>query len=295
MSSPRILHYVFKIGNRSETARFYRDVLGMKILRHEEFTEGCKAACNGPYDGTWSKSMVGYGPEDDHFVLELTYNYGLGSYTQGNSYQGINIESNSILDQARKADWVVEKDGSRVFLSAPDGYKFYIQQSEKDSTVTGISLSCSNLDRSVTYWTDLCGMTLKEHNPGKNAVLQYAAGQAYLELVQIEKAVDHASAGGRIAFSCPTQQLPEIERKMKENEETILTPLVRLDTPGKASVEVVILADPDGHEICFVGDEAFRELSQVDAKADSLLNEALAADKSNEWYAKKGKSKPSAS
>ena len=28
-------------------------------------------------------------------------------------------------------------------------------------------------------------------------------------------------------------------------------------------VQVVILADPDGQEICFVGDEAFRELSQV--------------------------------
>ena len=27
--------------------------------------------------------------------------------------------------------------------------------------------------------------------------------------------------------------------------------------------QVVILADPDGQEICFVGDEAFRELSQV--------------------------------
>ena len=30
---------------------------------------------------------------------------------------------------------------------------------------------------------------------------------------------------------------------------TVLTPRVRLDTPGKASVEVVILADPDGHEV----------------------------------------------
>ena len=29
----------------------------------------------------------------------------------------------------------------------------------------------------------------------------------------------------------------------------------------------------DGHEICYVGDEAFRELSQVDPKADSLLDE----------------------
>ena len=29
----------------------------------------------------------------------------------------------------------------------------------------------------------------------------------------------------------------------------------------------------DGHEICFVGDEAFRELSQVDSNADKLLDE----------------------
>ena len=32
----------------------------------------------------------------------------------------------------------------------------------------------------------------------------------------------------------------------------------------------------DGHEICFVGDEAFRELSQVDPNADKLLDEVCA-------------------
>jgi catechol 2,3-dioxygenase-like lactoylglutathione lyase family enzyme len=87
MSARRALHYVFKISNRNATAKFYRDVLGMKVLRHEEFSEGCKAACNGPYDGMWSKSMVGYGPEDNHFVVELTYNYGIKSYRKGNDYQ----------------------------------------------------------------------------------------------------------------------------------------------------------------------------------------------------------------
>ena len=69
--------------------------------------------------------------------------------------------------------------------------------------------------------------------------------------------------------------------------------------------QVVILADPDGQEICFVGDEAFRELSQVlrkafirlihlaqvDPEADKLLDAALAGDKSNEWFAKKGRAK----
>lgn len=39
-----------------------------------------------PYDGKWSKTMVGYGPEDDHFVAELTYNYGVGDYRLGNDF-----------------------------------------------------------------------------------------------------------------------------------------------------------------------------------------------------------------
>lgn len=43
----RALHYVFKIGDRKLSSKFYRDVLGMKILRHEEFADGCEAACNG--------------------------------------------------------------------------------------------------------------------------------------------------------------------------------------------------------------------------------------------------------
>ena len=30
--------------------------------------------------------MVGYGPEDNHFVIELTYNYGIGSYRMGNDF-----------------------------------------------------------------------------------------------------------------------------------------------------------------------------------------------------------------
>jgi len=31
--------------------------------------------------------MIGYGAEDNHFVLELTYNYGIGSYQLGNDFQ----------------------------------------------------------------------------------------------------------------------------------------------------------------------------------------------------------------
>ena len=50
-TTTRALHFVFKIANRTKSIDFYRNVLKMKCLRHEEFEEGCKAACNGPYDG----------------------------------------------------------------------------------------------------------------------------------------------------------------------------------------------------------------------------------------------------
>ena len=31
--------------------------------------------------------MVGYGPEDNHFVMELTYNYGMKEYKRGNDFK----------------------------------------------------------------------------------------------------------------------------------------------------------------------------------------------------------------
>ena len=40
-----------------------------------------------PYDGKWSKSMVGYGAEESHFVVELTYNYGIKHYEKGNDFK----------------------------------------------------------------------------------------------------------------------------------------------------------------------------------------------------------------
>lgn len=35
--------------------------------------------------------MVGYGPEDTHFVVELTYNYGITHYETGNDFIGLTV------------------------------------------------------------------------------------------------------------------------------------------------------------------------------------------------------------
>jgi len=82
----------------------------------------------------------------------------------------------------------------------------------------------------------------------RSFVLKYEDGQASLELVEVaEKAgarIDHAEAYGRIAFSCPSSQLPLIQKHVIEKGYQVLKPMVSLETAGKATVQVVILADP---------------------------------------------------
>jgi len=63
-------------------------------------------------------------------------------------------------------------------------------------------------------------------------------------LQEIDGPVDRGTAFGRAALGCSEAELPGIQSLMEEKKETILTPLVSLDTPGKATVQVVIVADP---------------------------------------------------
>lgn len=286
----RALHYVLKINNRSKAVEFYKNVLGMKILRHEEFEEGCKASCNGPYDGKWSKTMIGFGPEDNHFVLELTYNYGIGSYAHGNDFVGIHIHSPEAYERVMSDPKAQKtKNEDIVAVTDPAGYQFFIhnEKSNNFDPVRQLELASSDMKRSIDYWSNKCGMRLLESSDNY-ALLTFAEGQCQLKLSLADKPIDRGQAFGRVAFACPREFLAPLQKKMEEAKETILTPLTSLDTPGKATVEVTILADPDGHEICFVGDEAFRSLSQVDSKGDELLSDAIAKDNSDKWFEKHG-------
>ncbi|CAN8003853.1 unnamed protein product [Ixodes hexagonus] len=303
--SRRALHFVFKVANRKETMKFYTDILGMKVLRHEEFEEGCRAACNGPYDLNWSKTMVGYGPEDNFFVMELTYNYGIGSYEKGNDFLGVVIRSDDIVQRAVRHSWPVEKEttganGPCDVVTAPGGYRFLVHSKGnpehplRRDPVEKIILASSDLARTTTYWNDILAMKLL-HSSEKRAVFAYAEDQCHLEFEFTSEPIRRGTAYGRVAFACPAAQLPAIQARVKQSGHQILTPLTRLDTPGKATVTVVILADPDGHEICFVDSESFLMLSAVDPKANELLSKAIEDDKSDEWFRDvAGGKKPSA-
>ena len=119
----RMLHTMLRVGNMERSIKFYTEVLGMKVLRHNDFP-----------DGKFTLAFIGYGAESDSTVLELTYNYGVESYDMGKAYGHIAIE----VDDARIACEAVKNAGGKVvreagpmmhgttviaFVEDPDGYK----------------------------------------------------------------------------------------------------------------------------------------------------------------------------
>lgn len=280
VKNARALHYVFKIGDRAANLRFFRDVLGMQVLRHEEFQEGCEAQCNGPYDNRWSKTMVGYGPESDFFAMELTYNYGVNSYELGNDFGGVTIKSKEALERAEQLKYPIAIENDVSTLVSPDGYKFFIlpESQPKDADpVCEVTLYVHDLERSKKYWHEILNMEVVCECEDAYS-FSYGEKQARLRLKKASEDIKRCQAYGRIAFSVPHDVQPGIQKKIKSIDGTILKPLITLETPGKATVRVVILADPDCHEICFVDDEGFRKLSEVDPESNDCIEKYIQKD-----------------
>ena len=125
----RILHTMLRVGDLEQSVNFYTKVLGMKLLRQQDYP-----------DGEFTLAFVGYGNEYDNSVLELTYNYGKTSYEMGSAYGHLALE----VDDAYKACELVKAAGGKVireagpmkhgtiviaFIEDPDGYKIeFIQK-----------------------------------------------------------------------------------------------------------------------------------------------------------------------
>lgn len=98
------------------------------------------------------------------------------------------------------------------------------------------------------------------------------------KILILDQPINRAAAYGRIAFAVPYAVQDSVDRRVADVKGTVLTPLITLDTPGKTTVRVIILADPDGHEICFVEEEGFTKLSAFDENGDADLDKFIKKD-----------------
>ncbi len=118
----RILHTMLRVGDLDRSVDFYTDVLGMKLLRRNEYP-----------DGKFTLAFIGYGDEQDEAVIELTYNWGQEKYDLGDGYGHIAIEVDDVYAAAenirQRGGEIMREPGPMnagttviAFVKDPDGY-----------------------------------------------------------------------------------------------------------------------------------------------------------------------------
>lgn len=124
MAQPRLLHTMLRVGNLDRALDFYVGMLGMTLLRQQDFLEG-----------RFTLAFVGFAPERTGAVIELTHNWDTASYEPGSAYGHIAIGVQDIraftAEAARRGADVVrapgplngDPDETIAFLVDPDGYR----------------------------------------------------------------------------------------------------------------------------------------------------------------------------
>jgi lactoylglutathione lyase len=124
----RVLHTMIRVGDLERSIGFYTEVLGMQLLRRQDYPEG-----------KFTLAFVGYGPESEQAVIELTYNYGVDKYDPGSGFGHVALE----VENAHRACEEIRQRGGRVvreagpmkhgtsviaFVEDPDGYRIELIQ-----------------------------------------------------------------------------------------------------------------------------------------------------------------------
>lgn len=118
----RLLHTMLRTGNLDRSIDFYTQILGMTLLRRQDYLEG-----------KFTLAFVGYGDEKANSVIELTYNWGVDNYEIGAGYGHIALE----VDDVYAACEAIRQKGGKIireagpmnagttiiaFVADPDGY-----------------------------------------------------------------------------------------------------------------------------------------------------------------------------
>ena len=118
----RILHTMLRVGDVDASVAFYTEVLGMHEIRRDY------------PEGRFTNVFVGYQPEAEGPVLELTHNWDRSRYDLGTGYGHIALAVDDVYaacERIRERGGKITREpgpmkhGTTVlaFVEDPDGYK----------------------------------------------------------------------------------------------------------------------------------------------------------------------------
>src|SRR5690625_1150631 len=126
----RILHTMIRVGDLQRSSDFYTEVLGMRLLRQNDYP-----------DGRFTLAFAGYQEESEGAVIELTHNWDPGSYGfgEGSGHSAIEVEDAyaACAKLKRKGGKAGREAGPMqhgttviAFVEDPDGYKIELIQAK---------------------------------------------------------------------------------------------------------------------------------------------------------------------
>uniref|UniRef100_A0A383WPL6 Glyoxalase I n=1 Tax=Tetradesmus obliquus TaxID=3088 RepID=A0A383WPL6_TETOB len=121
---------MLRVGDLQRSIDYFTKVMGMKLLRTRDVPEY-----------KYTLAFLGYGPEEDNCVLELTYNYGKTEYAKGNAYAQVALSTKDVYktaEQIRAAGGAISREpgpvpgiGTKIVATIdPDGYKWVFVDEE---------------------------------------------------------------------------------------------------------------------------------------------------------------------
>ncbi|XP_014516876.2 lactoylglutathione lyase GLX1 isoform X3 [Vigna radiata var. radiata] len=155
----RFLHAVYRVGDLDRTIKFYTECFGMKLLRKRDVPEE-----------KFANAFLGYGPEQSHFVVELTYNYGVTSYDIGTGFGHFGISTPDVyklVENIRAKGGNITREPAPVtggtsviaFVKDPDGYIFeLIQRPSTPEPLCQVMLRVGDLERSIKFYEKALGL-----------------------------------------------------------------------------------------------------------------------------------------
>jgi lactoylglutathione lyase len=135
----RILHTMLRVNNLDESLAFYVDALGMQLLRRKDYPAG-----------EFTLAFVGYGPESEQAVIELTYNWGKSQYELGTAFGHLALGVSDIYKTCaslrEKGVKIVREPGPMkhsttviAFIEDPNGYRIELIEEGAPAAVPGTS------------------------------------------------------------------------------------------------------------------------------------------------------------
>jgi lactoylglutathione lyase len=124
----RLLHTMLRVRDLDASVRFYTELMGMKELRRRDVP-----------DGKYTLVFVGYGDETANAVVELTYNYGVDHYENGDAFGHLAVgvpDLYELCDRLKAGGAKITREPGPLkfgtvhiaFVEDPDGYKIELVQ-----------------------------------------------------------------------------------------------------------------------------------------------------------------------